>query len=168
MSENLKPYPDYFQRYIGKAENEALIPALESSLSELKLLIKKFPREKENYAYAPGKWTIKKILVHLSDTDRIFAYRALRFARKDPQLLLSYEEDDYAAAADVSNRSIDDLLNEFELVRLSNIALFKSFDEEALKRIGKVPLGDVSVGALGYVLAGHVRHHIQVINVKYL
>ncbi|MCC6371834.1 MAG: DinB family protein [Bacteroidia bacterium] len=163
-------YPAYFLRYIDKISNNNLIQGLEENLFELKNFFGSIPPEKENHAYAPGKWTIKEILNHITDTERIFTYRALRFARKDPQQLLAFEEDDYARAAaeDVNKRSMASLIEELEFVRRSSIAMYKHFSSESLNRTGHIPSGEISVKSIGYILCGHVNHHIEVIKEKYL
>src|SRR5262245_11678297 len=120
-------YPLFYETYISKTPENDVTDALNNSYKELMNCISAIPSEKENHAYAPGKWTVKQLMNHLTDTERIFAYRALRFARKDPQLLAPFEENDYAEAADVSKRSLKDLLQEFEYARLANIAMFRSF-----------------------------------------
>ena len=129
---------------------------------------KAIPAAKADYAYAPGKWTIKQVFQHISDTERIFAYRALRFARRDPQQPLPFEENDYADNADVSNRSLEDILQELETVRKSSVSLFKSFSQETLLLNGTTSLGNATVLSLGFFVCGHATHHMNVVKDRYL
>lgn len=120
-----------------------------------------------NKIYAPGKWTVKDIIQHLIDAERVFSYRALRFARNDKTLLPGFEENDYAVTAEASKRTMDDLLDEFYMVRESTIKLFESFTDEMLMREGVLPSGDASVLAIGFIMPGHTIHHLNVIKERY-
>src|SRR5437870_7271735 len=120
-------YPVYFENYIPLVEEENVLEALAQSWISIKTMLAAIAKDKENFAYAEGKWTIKQVVNHMIDTERIFAYRALRFARKDPQQPLPFEEDHYAANADVSGRTLSDLLYEFDSVRKASFSLFNSF-----------------------------------------
>jgi uncharacterized damage-inducible protein DinB len=126
------------------------------------------PEEKLTYRYAKNKWTIKEILVHIIDDERIYAYRALCFARNDKTELPGFEQDDYALFSNANERSIENILNEYEAVRNATITLFESFDEAALLRKGIANKNGATVRALGYHLAGHELHHINIIKEKYL
>jgi hypothetical protein len=120
-----------------------------------------------NKVYAPGKWTAKDIIQHLIDAERVFSYRALRFARNDKTLLPGFEENDYAAIAGASKRTMEDLLDEYYLVRESSIKMFNSFTDEMLMREGVIPSGNVSVLAIGFIMPGHTIHHLNVIRNRY-
>lgn len=161
-------YPAYFETYISKVTEDDVLIALHNNLQACKQFFKSIPADKENSAYAQGKWTIKQVLNHILDCERIFAYRALRFARKDPQTLAAFDEDAYASVADVTNRNLGDLMAELEALRWSNIFLFKSLNEEALLRTGFMASGETTVLSLGYMICGHANHHMQVIKEKYL
>lgn len=161
-------YAAYYQNYINKAGEVDLMEELEISVHRLIRFVREIPMDKFDYRYAEGKWTIKDILQHLIDSERIFSYRALRFARKDQTPLASFEEDDYANAANGSKRSIQDLLTEVAVVRQSTLSLFKSFDAETLQRIGTASNNPMSVRALGFVIIGHQNHHQQVFEERYL
>ena len=117
--------------------------------------------------YAPGKWSAKDIIQHLIDAERVFSYRAMRFARNDKTLLPGFEENDYAITAEASKRNVDELLEEFYAVRESTIRLFKSFTDEMLMREGVVPSGDISVLAIGFTIPGHTIHHLNVLKERY-
>lgn len=161
-------YAPYYQNYVSKVADVDLIEELEISVHRLIGFVRELPMDKFDYRYAPGKWTIKDILQHLIDSERIFAYRALRFARQDQTPLASFEEDDYAREAHGEKRHLQDLLTELAIVRQSTIALFKTFDAETLQRIGTAAGNPMSVRALGFVIIGHQNHHQVVYQERYL
>jgi hypothetical protein len=161
-------YPVYMEHYIPLAKEKNVIDALEYNWKELSSLLSTISSDFGDFAYAENKWTVKQLVNHLSDTERIFAYRALRFARQDPQLLSSFDEDYYAAASDMKHRSLTDVSNELQTVRIATLSLFKSFTTEALLRTGKTAIGEISVLALGYAIAGHARHHMNIMLERYL
>jgi uncharacterized damage-inducible protein DinB len=161
-------YAPAYSAYIEKAGDNDLIEELEISVHRLIRFVQDIPMDKFDYRYAEGKWTIKDILQHLIDAERIFAYRALRFARNDQTALSSFEEDDYAIAANGNRRSIQDLLTEVAVVRQSTLFLFKSLTPEELLRIGTASGNPMSVRALGFVIIGHQNHHQKVFAERYL
>jgi hypothetical protein len=162
-------YPPYFENYIPLVNHENVNVAFEQNWNELKELFSQIPKDKEDFAYAPGKWTIKQVVNHMIDTERIFTYRALRFARKDFQAALSFEENDYAEHDDVQKRTLADLVEEFEAVRRSSTLLFKSFSDTTLLNSGKTAAGvDCTVLAYGFTTCGHAKHHINVLKERYL
>jgi uncharacterized damage-inducible protein DinB len=161
-------YPEYFGKYIAQVADENLIEELEISLHRLIKFVQNIPMDKFDYQYAEGKWTIKDILQHLIDSERIFAYRALRFARNDKTSLPGFEEDHYAKNANGSKRSIQDLLTELAIVRQATLSLFKSFSEEQLLRIGTASNKQMSTRVLGFVIIGHQNHHQKVFEERYL
>lgn len=162
-------YAAYYAPYIDKvgAEND-LVEELEISVHRLIKFVREIPMDKFDYRYAEGKWTIKDILLHLIDAERIFSYRALRFARNDKTPLASFEENDYVVEAHAQTRSIQDLLTELAVVRQSTLSLFKSFTPEEMLRIGMASNNPMSVRALGFVIIGHQNHHQQVFQERYL
>jgi hypothetical protein len=161
-------YPPYFENYIPNVQEDNLILAFQNNWKEISKTLGAIPYARENYAYAPGKWTIKQMVNHLIDTERIFAYRALRFARKDPQQPLTFEEDHYAANADVSRRSLAELLEEFDTVRKATLSLYTSLPPEALHLSGNTAAGPCTVLAMGYAICGHAAHHLKVLKSRYL
>lgn len=165
---NHEEYAPWYANYIAKAGDNDLIEELEISVHRLIRFVQNIPMDKFDYRYAEGKWTIKDILQHLIDAERIFAYRALRFARNDQTALSSFEEDDYAIHANGSRRSIQDLLTEVAVVRQSTLSLFKSLNQEELLRIGVAAGKPMSVRALGFVIIGHQNHHQDVFEQRYL
>ncbi|RKS20303.1 DinB family protein [Flavobacterium endophyticum] len=161
-------YAPYYATYISKVEEADLVEELEISVHEFIKFVQNIPLDKYDYSYAEGKWTIKDIIQHLMDSERIFTYRALRIARNDKTPLASFEENEYAAIAGANQRSIRDLLTELAIVRQSTIALFKTFSEDVLKRIGVASGYDVSVRALGVIIIGHQKHHQRIFMERYL
>ena len=125
------------------------------------------PTEKINFAYAPDKWTIKQMLQHVIDTERIFAYRALAIARKEPAALLGFDENEYAKNATASHRNWKEMIAEWKIVRQSTNILFGSFTEEDLKQKGTASNLPISVNALGFIIFGHALHHLHVLKERY-
>jgi uncharacterized damage-inducible protein DinB len=161
-------YPDYYENYIPLVKQNSILEALNADEKETIRFFSSIPSSKENYTYDLGKWSIKQVLVHMIDTERIFAYRALRFARKDEKQPLSFEQDDYVLFAELDNRNLLDLVNEFESVRKATISLFNSFSTETLQRSGNTAAGKASVNSIGFTICGHNIHHINVIKDRYL
>jgi hypothetical protein len=161
-------YPAYFENYIPLIKGNNVISALERTREELVTTLYNIPGPKETYAYAPGKWTVKQVVQHITDAERVFAYRALRFARGDDQQPLPFEENDYAKAAELDSRSLKDLLEEFETVRQATLSLFRTFSDNTLLLTGKTTFGRTTVLAIGYLIAGHGLHHLNVLKQRYL
>jgi uncharacterized damage-inducible protein DinB len=171
MNSNQLPineYSGHFSTYIQAAANVELIEELEICLHDFIKFVQNIPMDKFDYRYAEGKWTIKDIIQHLIDSERIFAYRALRISRNDKTPLPGFEENDYVENTNANGRSIQDLLTEFSAVRQSTILLFKSLTDEQLKRIGIASNNEISVRALGFVTIGHQKHHQKVFQERYL
>ncbi|WP_343694170.1 DinB family protein [Flavobacterium sp.] len=161
-------YSGHFGTYIKQAGDGKLIEELEISLHEFIRFVQNIPMDKFDYRYAEGKWTIKDIIQHIMDSERIFTYRALRFSRNDQTPLPSFEENDYAINTDAGSRSIQDLLTEFSALRHSTLLFYKSLSEDQLKRIGTASGNQISVRALGFVMIGHQKHHQKVFEERYL
>lgn len=162
-------YAAYYGTYIGNVTEEYnLVEELEISVHRLIKFVQNIPMDKFDYRYAEGKWTIKDILQHLIDAERIFAYRALRFARNDQTSLASFEENNYVDEANANSRSIQDLLTELAVVRQATLSLFKSFSNEELLRKGIASNNPMSVRALGFVIVGHQNHHQRIFEERYL
>lgn len=161
-------YGERFGTYISKVDDVDLMEELEISLHRLIRFVREIPMDKFDYRYAEGKWTIKDILQHLIDCERIFAYRALRFARYDQMPLPGFDEDDFANAAHGDKRSIQDLLTELAVVRQATLSLFKTFDEAMLQSVGTASNNAISVRAIGFVIIGHQNHHQQIFQERYL
>ncbi|WP_333877471.1 DinB family protein [Flavobacterium sp.] len=162
-------YAAYYGAYIDSVTDAYnLVEELEISVHRLIKFVQDIPMDKFDYRYAEGKWTIKDILLHLIDAERIFAYRALRFARKDETPLASFDENAYVVEANANSRSIQDLLSEMLVVRQATLALFKSFSEEQLLRKGIASNNPMSVRALGFTIIGHQNHHQRIFQERYL
>ncbi len=157
----------YYDRYISLIGDDDIIEVLEEQRKTSEKFLKTFTEKQGNYSYADGKWTMKEVLGHVIDTEKIMAYRALAFARGEKQSLPGFEQDDYVAESNFNNRSLADLINEFLTVRDSNIILFKSFDEKILNRRGIASESEVTVLALIYIIAGHEKHHMKILRKKY-
>jgi len=171
MNSNQLPvneYSKYYSTYIQALENVELFEELEISLHHFIKFVQNIPLDKFDYSYAKGKWTIKEIIQHIIDTERIFSYRALRISRNDKTPLPGFEENDYVDNTNAKSRSIQDLLTEFSAVRHSNLLMFKSFSDEQLRRIGIASENEVSVRALGFLILGHLKHHQRVFAERYL
>lgn len=164
----LKSLPEYFDRYINKCDDVELLQAMQTSIDELN----NAPIEKwkalGDTVYAPGKWTLKDMLQHLIDMERLFCFRALAFARGETQQLPPCDEDQYAEAAQATNRTLDSLIEELKLSHLSAKAMFESFTPEMLSYTGKGFKGEYSVASIGFIMPGHQRWHLGVLQEKYL
>jgi len=160
-------YPDYYGNYIPLVKQNTVTEALVENEKETVTFFNSISADMEDFAYAPGKWTIKEVLNHLIDTERVFSYRALRFARKDEKQPLSFEQDDYVANAELGNKKLNKLVDEFITVRKATLSLFDSFSAEALERTGQTAAGKASVNAIGFTICGHNTHHMNVIKERY-
>jgi uncharacterized damage-inducible protein DinB len=165
---SLNEYSAFNATYINALKNVELLEELEISLHDFIKFVQNIPLDKFDYRYAEGKWTIKDIIQHIIDTERIFAYRALRISRNDKTPLPGFEENDYVENTNAIIRSIQELLTEFSAVRHSNLLLFKSFSEYQLTRMGIASEHPISVRALGFLIIGHLKHHQKVFQERYL
>ena len=164
-----KEYPEFFQTYINALEAEdSLLNHLETSLKYFEEVLLEIEFGKQEYRYAEGKWTVKEIVQHLIDVERVFVYRALRYSRKDSGPLLSFDENSFVSNYDINKRNFDDMLYQFTLLRRSTIFMFQDFEEEILDITGKVGDQSISVRAIGYICSGHVMHHLKVIKERYI
>ena len=161
-------YHPYYELYLSKCPFNDILSGLQQSKDQFETFLKSIPAEKQLYKYASDKWTIKEVLVHIIDTERIFAYRALRIARRDVTALPGFDQDEYVLNSDANSRNFEDLISEFVSVRLSTVSLFNSFSEEDLLQKGIASNSPISVRALGYILIGHQNHHQEIIEKRYL
>lgn len=161
-------YASFYAPYIQSLDNVVLLEELEISVHRLRNFVQNIPMDKYDYSYAEGKWTIKDILQHLIDSERVFAYRALRFARKDLTPLPGFEENVFAGVAEGYKRSIRDLLTELAIVREATLCLFKTFSDETLLLKGIASEREMSVRALGFIIIGHQNHHQRIFEERYL
>ena len=161
-------YPGYFQKYIDQVPEQDLHEAFANQDRVMQHFLASINEELSMHAYAEGKWTIKEILQHMIDTERIFNYRALCFARKEAASLPGFEENDYAANSFANNRRWDSLVKEFLTVRQSTELLFKSFTEEMLDNLGTSNNKTIDVSSIGFIIAGHYYHHKKILLERYL
>ena len=169
-SSTLQPteYASYYSPYINALGNVNLLEELEKSMQNFEEFLTQIPSNKHEFRYAEGKWTIKDIVQHLIDTERVLAYRSLRFARKDQTPLHSFDENEYVDATAANKRTLTDLLQEYKAVRLSTLYLFKSFSNEELMYTGIASNNSFTVRAIGFIIAGHQKHHQRIIAERYL
>ncbi len=160
--------PTYFDTYINKVADVELAEALAESLAQLNHLDVNKLRSLGNQVYAPGKWTVRDIFQHLSDCERVFAYRALRFARNDKTELPGFDENLYAEHTGANTRPLEQVLEELKSIRKSTIALFDTFDDAALQRTGVMFNSELPVLALGFTVVGHQAHHFGILEERYL
>jgi hypothetical protein len=161
------PLPEYYHSYIDRVEDIQLIDALKKyHIGYLQSEYKNLKKLGE-ISYAHGKWTVKDVLQHVVDTERIMSCRAMRIGRNDKTPLPGFDQDLLAASAHASNRTVGEILREFELVRETTIILFKNFDDEMLLRKGNCSNIDISALALGFVIVGHAIHHLNIISERY-
>ena len=161
-------YPTFYTSYIQALENVELIEELEICVHDFIKFVQNIPMEKFDYRYAEDKWTIKEIIQHLIDAERIFSYRVLRISRNDKTPLPGFDENMYVKNTNASDRSVQDLLSELAVVRQSTIFLYKSLSQEQLTRTGIASEKEVSVRAIGFIIIGHQKHHQNIFQERYL
>jgi hypothetical protein len=160
-------YAPEFQGYVAQVSEEEILPVLRSQLDALDVLLNRVTPERETYRYAEGKWSIRELAGHLIDAERVVGYRAFCIARGENQDLPGFEQNDYIAAARYDSIDLDDLLRELRLLRLANHAFMRNLDDLAWARVGTANANEVSVRALAFIMAGHVRHHMGVLRERY-
>lgn len=166
----LKPEPDEYLEYYGKyiaLVGDDAISALRAQAAGSSRLLRSVNDSQALFRYAPGKWSVKEVVGHIMDGERVFAYRALRFAREDETPLPGFEENTWVPAGRFDRRPLPELVAEYEAVRTATLALFGSFDEAALMRRGKANGAEVSVRALAHIIAGHEAHHVGLLRERY-
>lgn len=161
-------YAEYYQKYIDLIESEDIIQVLSSLNEEASDIFNSFPQSKGDYAYAKDKWTVKEVVGHMMDTDRIFAYRAMAIARGEKQPLPSFDQDEYVRNGKFNLRELSDLTYEYRLLRESNLLLFKGLNHSVYSKRGIAAGNEVTVLALMWMIAGHQKHHLKILKEKYL
>lgn len=159
---------DYFKKYTHLVEGVNPIEAIEQEAVETVALLRSLTADQWMHRYAEGKWTIKEVILHLSDTERIMTYRALRIARNDQTPLPGFEQDDYMPYCEANTRTPDSLIREFQAVRAASIELFKNFSADMWGRVGTASNNPVSTLALAFIVAGHELHHMKIVRERYL
>jgi hypothetical protein len=160
-------YAAYYGRYIALVQGHDILTTLDEQRRQTVLLLSCRTDEEGDFRYAPGKWTAKEVLGHLCDTERVFAYRALRIARADQTPMEGFEQDDYVRNGPFANAPISDLVEDYIAVRRATISLLRSLDETVWQRRGVANKNEVTVRALAYIIAGHELHHRKMLEEKY-
>lgn len=166
---NSGEYNPYYEPYIQLIpEQTDVLELLQKQQQEVQQLFGRVSEGEADFAYEPGKWSVKELLGHMNDTERIMAYRALCIARGDQQALPGFDEGTYVAHSNFRERLLSNLLEEHSIIRASTTALFQSLTHEALARVGNANGSPVSVAALAFIIAGHERHHLNILKERYL
>lgn len=165
---NLETIPPFYKAYVKLVEQPDVLQAMRISGYRTMELIHSIPQAKTDFRYAAGKWTIREVLCHMIDSERIFGYRALRFARNDKTPLSGFDENEYAKELNASSRSLKQIGDEMQHLRTASVDLFESFNAEMLKRKGAANSNELSVVALGFIIAGHETHHCKILRERYL
>ena len=161
-------YAPYYGAYVNQVPAGDLLTILADQMAEIMTLLRPLSEEKASFAYAPGKWTIKQVIGHLIDSERVFSYRLVSFARADPSPLPSFDENAWIGPAQFNDRSLTSLVDELVAVRSASIALVAGLPLEARVRRGIASGKEVSVRAIAHILPGHVAHHLKVLKDRYL
>ena len=157
----------YYSRYIDLVPEGNLVDLLVEQQLDTLGMLRRVDEGRGTYAYAPGKWTIKEVIGHMSDAERVFSYRALRFARGDATPLASFDENTYVPAGRFNDRRVGSLIDEFQSIGAATVHLFRYLSDEELMRSGVASGNPISVRALGYIIAGHERHHANLLRERY-
>lgn len=161
-------YGVFYKGYVDHVPEESLEDAMANAWQELADALASLPASRADHAYAPGKWTVKQLLQHIIDTERVFSYRAVAIARGESQALPGFDENSYAEHAHVNDRDFDSMKEEMLALRRSVLLMYSGFTEEMLSRSGVASNNSISVRALGYITVGHVRHHLRILRERYL
>lgn len=159
-------FAPFYAGYVGKVSDDGPVIALQDQVAEFEKL-RSLPEDKGNYRYADGKWTVKEVLGHMADGERVFSYRLLRIARADKTPMPGFEENDWAKAAPHARRKVADVVDELIAVRRATLALVGSLDQVALDNVGVANNNPISARAICWILAGHNRHHLDVLAERY-
>jgi len=161
-------YNPYYGTYIAYLKEEGLKKALKDDVDFFRNFMSSLDADKLSYAYEKGKWSVAEVLLHVIDTERIFQYRALCIARNDKTSFPGFDQDEYVVNANSNARSIADILEEFCAVRNASITLFDSFNDEVLLKRGEASNSPLSVAAAGFIISGHLRHHLRILKERYM
>jgi len=164
---NLETIPHFYKNYVKLIEETDLLQALRISGHRCQELIHSIPHERADFRYAEGKWTVRELLCHMIDAERIFSYRALRFARNDKTPLAGFDEGPYALEANAQGRDLISIFNEISHLRTSTIDMFSGFNAEMLSRKGLANKVELSVVSMGFIIAGHETHHTRILKERY-
>jgi hypothetical protein len=161
-------FDPYYQKYISLVPEEEIIPALTGQIDDLSKLFENVSEEIGTFAYAEGKWSVKEVLSHLIDGERMFAYRALRVARGDKTPIEGFEQDGYIENSHANRRPLAELIREFDLLREANVIFFSNLESADWVRTGTANNVEISVRSLAWIMVGHVRHHVAILRERYL
>lgn len=165
---SIKEASDFYFRYIQQVKGDDFLHTLKESAESTPVFLHALTPAQWNHRYASGKWNIKEVVVHVADSERIFAYRALRIARGDKTPLPGFEQNDYVPLSNASARSPESIINEYRAVRNATLAMFNNFDHDMLNQMGTASDTPVSALALGFIIAGHEQHHLNILKERYL
>jgi hypothetical protein len=160
-------YASFYANYVALVPEEDILPVLSGQIEVLRRVTDSVPEDRETFRYAPGKWSVREVLGHMVDIERVFGFRAFAFSRGEQAPLPGFDENAYVARAGFDRRSLESLAGDFTSVRETNLALFRALDSEAWDQTGTANGKPVSVRALAYVTAGHLRHHLGVLRDRY-
>jgi uncharacterized damage-inducible protein DinB len=161
-------YPTFFATYIERVASDNLLQELEDNSKQTIAILEGLTEKQASFRYAPGKWSLKEVIGHMVDTERIMSYRALRIARGDATPLPGFDEKTYVSHSEFSERSLESLLHSFSIVRQATLNLLEQFPADAWLRVGVVSNNEITVRALGFIIAGHELHHRDVIIERYI
>ncbi len=161
-------YASYYGKYVSQVPEGDVVETLERQMGETLALLGTLDEERAGRGYGPGKWSVKELVGHLSDAERVFAYRALRFARGDSTPLPGFDQDPYVSAGNFNARTLSDVTEEFAEVRRATVRLLRSLGQEAWGRRGVASDNEITVRALAYIIAGHEAHHVRILRERYL
>ncbi|MFN0157677.1 MAG: DinB family protein [Bacteroidota bacterium] len=161
-------YLAYYGKYVSLVPKADILSTLNKQMNETLSLLRNIPEARSLTRYAPGKWSIKETVGHMIDSERVFAYRALRFSRNDKNALPGFDQDPYILYGNYDAHPFNELVEEFAHVRQSTILLFKHMSDEAWLRKGVASDAEISVRALAYIIAGHELHHMDILRTRYL
>ena len=160
--------PAYYKPYLEVLPDASLVELMERQMGNFPEFIRSIPEDMLSHRYAPGKWSVAEVLMHVLDTERVFQYRALRLGRKDATPLSGFDQDNYVPESLAEARTIEDLVQEYRVVRESSLLLFKSLPSDRLLFKGNASGQDISLGALGFIICGHQKHHRNILRQRYL
>ena len=160
-------FASFYAGYVSLVPEADIMRVLEGQADDVRLQTRAFIPKREEFRYAPGKWSVREVLGHVTDAERVFGFRAFCFSRGDENALPSFEQDDYVARAGFDRCSLADLVQEFGQLREANLTALRRLDDAAWRRMGTASGKPVSVRALAYIMAGHVRHHLHVLSTRY-
>ena len=167
MRPNKNDYAPYYEGYISLVEGNDIFKILVSQSIKTQEVLNSFPKAMGDFTYQPGKWTVKQVIGHLIDSERVMAYRAMCIARDEKQSLPGFDQDDYVKAGNFNKRDLFDLVYDFRLLRESNMLLAKGLDKEIFTKRGVANNNEVTVLALFYIIAGHEKHHMNILVDRY-